>query len=555
MTLILRPYQRNAVDSLFDYFIDGGTGHPLVVAPTGSGKSVLIAAFAGEVLEHWPNQRILILAHRKELLEQNAAKILRMVPPGITFGIYSAGLQKRQLGRAITMAGIQSVHRRAHDIGWISLIIIDEAHLIPSASDGMYRRLLDGLTAINPQLRVIGFTATPFRMTTGMLTDGEGRLFTDIAYDIGIGDLVRDGYLAPLVSKAAVTQADLSDVRTSGGEFVMASAEHALNRDALTEAALDEVMRYGADRRKWLVFCAGVAHAEQVAAIMNRRGINTRCITGETVPMVRDTAIAQFRRGELRALTNCDVLTTGFDAPEIDLIVLLRPTRSPGLYIQMAGRAMRPSPGKANALIMDFAGNIERHGPIDMIRVRSKSDNGEGVQTAPVKICHECREPVAISAKECACGYLFPEPRRAEHEREASSASPMGGHAQTELLEIDYIDYRRHQPRDVSKRVSLRVTYCTRGGRIAEEWVCFEHDGFAGKKARRWWIAHAGAMPPPVTVDEALERRGELRPVTQVAVRHEGQFDRITTFTLGERRETIAESRPDSDLFCLDGIP
>lgn len=577
----LRPYQRASVDAIYDYFETNKVGNGLVVAPTASGKSVLIAKFCEESLKLWPQTKILMLAHRKELLEQNASKVFAMWKDA-PVGIYSAGLRSRQLGRSITIAGIQSIAKKAKVVGWIDIIIIDECftgettvstpngekridlvrcgdiihnalglgvveavssrpasellkiefsdgtkirctpnhpiftsegwikagklergqicfskkdlrslwervsalvqakaerrkngggreameqeghllnlllkeatqsneqssdstkskrkakrdkaqayktwreraiatlatnsvttclggglgvgsshsneggapepalskplqdrhsqqgeeggdrtgrglslcdsekgarreedcfvgfprvvnissvecespipvfnlcvsghpsyfangklvhncHLLPADGEGSYRTLIKGLKEINPRLRVIGFTATPYRMKSGHLI-GANTLFTDIIDEIDVVSLIEAGYLCPLVSKSSVTQADLSNVHTRGGEFVQGEAEKAFDIDELTKAAIDEMDRFCVDRKSIIVFCSGVEHSRKVALAMSERGIPTESISGETPPMVREDTLNRFKTGQLKAVTNCDVL-------------------------------------------------------------------------------------------------------------------------------------------------------------------------------------------------------------------------------------------------------
>ena len=194
----LRDYQRAAIDALYAWF-RAGRGSPLVVAPTGSGKSVILAEFARSAVVAFPETRILIVTHVRELIAQNHAALIRLWPDAPA-GIYSAGLGKRQLGRQILVAGVQSVARRARDLGHVDLAIVDEAHLVPRSSDTQYGRLFEGLRATNPNLKVIGLTATPYRLDSGLLHGGENALFDGIAHDIPIGELVERGHLSPLIS-------------------------------------------------------------------------------------------------------------------------------------------------------------------------------------------------------------------------------------------------------------------------------------------------------------------------------------------------------------------
>ena len=301
--------------------------------------------------------------------------------PEAPAGIYSAGLNKRDLHAQILFAGIQSIHKRAYDIQRCDLALIDEAHLIPRTSNTMYRRFLGDLATINPHLKVIGFTATPYRLDSGMLHEGDGALFTDIAYEAGVAEMIAQGYLCEVVPKRTETQLDTSGVGSRGGEFIAGQLEAAVDVEAVTKSAVDEIVRHGADRGSWLVFCAGVRHAEHVRDAIQGRGFTCEAILGETASAERDRVIAAFKRGDIRCLTNANVLTTGFNAPGVDLIAMLRPTKSVGLYVQMIGRGTRLANGKDNCLVLDFAGNVERHGPIDRIDGRKrKKDDEEGTR-------------------------------------------------------------------------------------------------------------------------------------------------------------------------------
>src|SRR5262249_18331170 len=273
--------------------------------------------------------------------------------PDAPAGIYSAGLGRRDIGARVLFAGIQSIHRRAYDVQQCDLVLIDEAHLIPRSADTMYRRFLDTLSRINPALKVIGFTATPYRLDSGLLHEGEDRLFTDIAYEVSIRDLIDQGYLCPLVSKMTNLKLDVGGVGSRGGEFIPGQLQAAVDRASITDAAVDEILAYGEGRRSWLVFCPGVGHGVPGAPGRARGGVSCATIFGDTPSAERDRTIAAFKRGEIRALASMGVLTTGFNAPAVDLIAMLRPTKSVGLYVQMAGRGTRLTPGKQNCLVLD----------------------------------------------------------------------------------------------------------------------------------------------------------------------------------------------------------
>ena len=284
--LTLRPYQQAAIASIYGYF-QTHKGNPLVILPTAAGKSLVAAAFIEGVLKAWPDQRILIVTHVRELIAQNHAEMIRLWPDAPT-GIYSAGLGKRDVRARILFAGIQSIHRRAQEIGHTDLVLIDEAHLIPGNSSTMYRRFLDGLTRINPALKVIGLTATPFRVDCGMLHEGKSALFTDIAYEAPVCDLIDAGYLSPLVSKQPATRLDVSKVGSRAGDFIARDLAAAVDQEAITRAAVGEIIEHGKDRKSWLAFCSGVEHSRHVAEEFQRRGINCRTIFGDTPKDERD---------------------------------------------------------------------------------------------------------------------------------------------------------------------------------------------------------------------------------------------------------------------------
>jgi DNA repair protein RadD len=487
----LRQYQAEAVESIYDYFesvrqiTDGGRGNPLIVLPTGSGKSYVQAAFVRGVLEQWPGQRFLLLTHVKELLQQNGAELVRSWPEAEPLiGYYSAGLGKRNTDRQITIAGIQSVYRRAPEFGAIDLVMIDEAHLVPKKGLGMYRQFLDALSTLNPKLKVIGMTATPYRLDSGLLHQGEGAIFSDICYDTDLKQLIADGYLAPLVTKLGKERADLRQVGTRGGEYIPGQLERAMLNEGLVEAAVAETIQLCEGRSKWLVFCSGVKHAENVRDEFGRRGVIAACITGDTPKADRDAIIRNFKAGRIRALTNVNVLTTGFNVPNIDAMIVLRPTKSTGLHVQMMGRGMRPAPEKSDTLILDFTRNILDHGPLDKIKVNTKT--GE-IETEPQRECPECRAPMPAKAIKCPCGYevtktcrlcRMPSPMDATECVECGysfvrpsapkhNGKPMLGAAvmssnTPDWLEVDSVSYRQHNK--PGKPPSLRVARWICGG-------------------------------------------------------------------------------------------
>ena len=521
MTLSLRPYQRAAIEALYDYF-SASSGNPLVVMPTGTGKSLCIAGFTREAIAAYGDTRVLILTHVKELIQQNFMAMLRAWPEAPA-GIYSAGLSRRDIHAQILFAGIQSIHRHARQVQRCDLVLIDEAHLLGRGDSGMYRSFLTQLNEINAGLlKVVGFTATPYRLDSGLLHEGKDRLFTDIAFDVPVLDMIQQGYLCPVVPKQTTTQLDVGGVGTRGGEFIAKDLEAAVDRDEVTSAAVAEIVQHGADRGSWLVFCSGVAHARHVRDAIREHGISAETVTGDTPGPERDGILAAFKARRLRCVTNANVLTTGFDAPGTDLIALLRPTKSVGLYVQMVGRGTRLAQGKDDCLVLDFAGNTARHGPIDTVDGRKKEPAGDG--EAPIKVCPECQTINHASARHCIeCDHEFPPPVVKVAPQAASNAL-LSTQVQAAWCDVTGITYARHEK--PGKLASLRVTYeC--GLARHSEWVCFEHTGFPREKALGWWRRRSGNLPPPATVDEALQQVDQLRRPIAIQVRPAGQYTEI----------------------------
>lgn len=530
----LRDYQSEAIEAVYDWF-RAGKGNPLVVAPTGAGKSVILSELIRRSVAGWPDTRVICAAHVKELIGQNYQATMRLWPEAPA-GIYSAGLGRRQM-RQVTFAGIQSVAKKAKDFGFIDLLIVDEAHLIPRDGATQYQKFIEGLRETNPDLKVIGLTATPFRLDSGRLDTGRGAIFDGIAYDIPIPMLVQRGYLSPLISKRPGMVFDTKGLHTRAGEWIESEMDARFNTDEVTKAAVSEIVTLGQDRKSWLLFCISVAHAAAVRDELRAHGIPSEMVTGATPAMDRARILADFKAGKLRAITNVNVLTTGFDAPATDLLAFLRPTQSLGLYMQMAGRAMRVAPGKVDGLVLDFAGNVAKHGPVDAVNAGTAGDrgaSGDGSGDAPAKTCPSCQSILAIGVMECPqCGHEFPEPPP-KIERTASTEAIMNMTAEENWQPVRDFSMARHIKDGKS---SLRVDYLI-GARVVKEFVCLEHTGFARQKAVQWWHSMAGTTPPE-TVQEALDREKEVRMPTDAVIRKEGDWWRVVRVR-GNWRQGVA---------------
>jgi len=536
-----RWYQSEAEFAIYEYFRQGNIGNPIVAMPTGTGKSVVIGNFVRRIFEHWPNQRVMMLTHVKELIEQNAEKLIKIWPTA-PIGIYSAGLKSRDMSMPIVFGGVQSVakaiKRSETDVatpphlrhfGWRDLILIDECHLLSPSEDTTYQYVISELKKINPHLKVIGFSATPYRLKQGMLTD-EG-LFTDVCYDItgieAFNRLIAEGYLAPLIPKRTLTEIDVSNISMSGGDFNGKQLQDAVDKDEITYAAVKEIVEQGYNRRSWLIFASGVDNSEHVAAMLQSFGIPAAASHSKLSGAENDSRIAAFKRGELRALVNNNKLTTGFDHPPIDLIGMLRPTMSPGLWVQMLGRGTRPSPDtqKENCLVLDFAGNTRRLGPInDPVKPRKPGKGGPG--EVPVRICDHCGVYNHAAARYCVnCGAEFKfETNLFETASEAQllrSDLPV-----VEYFPVQRVLYNLHEKE--GSPASIKVSYFC-GFQMFNEWICLEHKGMPAKKARDWWRQRHYEEPPETTA-EALQRVSELRMPSRLRVWTNKKFPEVLSY-------------------------
>ena len=802
----LRDYQTRTINQLYEWFEAGNKGNPCLVLPTGSGKSHIIAALCKDAIQSWPETRILMLTHVKELIEQNAEK-MRQHWPGAPLGIYSAGIGRRDLGEPITFAGIQSVRNKAKEIGHVDLVIIDECfvagtkistpkgqididkvrcgdlvfntrgvgvveavscrqaaetllvelddgtkfectgnhpiftedgwqkaekleigtplfriedmsclwsrvqtldqkkrqrksnfsnvgtilekaelllcevckeitpdgaerrstqtnagnfeknqastystwrkraiaafatvstascvggrmdsricnqdqsgtferdisecvqsrhllsgkddlhrigwgesrqrreenagqkerpiscgpwvarvsrikrespvlvfnlqvsghpsyfangiaahncHLVNHQDEGGYRTLLSDIYRTNPNVRVIGLTATPYRLGHGLITD-KPALFDALLEPVSIDELIFKGYLATLKSKVTKAKLDTTGVHKRGGEFIESELQAAVDTDDQNQKVVQEIIGLASFRKAWLLFCTGVKHAQHIAEVLRQHGVAAECVTGETPKKEREQMLADFKAGRLRALTNANVLTTGFDHPDIDLIAMLRPTMSASLYVQMAGRGMRVKSHADHCLVLDFAGVVASHGPITNVQPPKKGGDGNG--EAPVKVCDNCGELVHISADICsACGHPFPEAERKKLELRNDDIMGLEG----KDMEVTSWKWRIH----TSKASGKLMLSCTYYGSLADrpitEYFPVLHEGYAGQKAlqalsrlanfSRADLSQASSMQGEPGLDYISLQMSNSYPPNTIQYRMDGKFFRI----------------------------
>ena len=516
----LRPYQSECVDTIYKYF-QSSNENALAVLPTGTGKSVIIAEFCRKAIGYDKHVRIIVATHSKELVSQNAAKLMAL-DKNLDVGMFSAGLGRKQRGRQITFAGIQSIWKHADSFPVTDILIIDEVHTVPVSETGTWKKFIAGLTAKNPHLRVVGLSATPFRMTHGKIYgDGDDVLFKEICYEYDIIDAIEQGYLCPITNRPTEARLTTDGVHKRGGEFVAGELERAVNVDELTQKCVTEFLIPAQTRNCVLIFCSGVAHSEAVRDVLRARGQTCESLTGNTSKAEREDILRRFEAGEVKFVCNNNILTVGYDNPRIDMIVCLRPTGSAGLWVQILGRLMRLHPSKANGLVCDFTSNTVNFGPIDKIQGRDKRTSGEG--EAPKKMCPRCFELNPASTRICInCGTPFIVDDTPDLNRTASTAALLSNQMQIDKHPVTGVSYFRHKKE--GKPDSMRVDYRC-GALVFREWVSVENIK-ARNMALRWWGRRSSSIMP-ATVTEALAMSKDLKVPIAIHTRKNGKYDEI----------------------------
>lgn len=535
MTFSIRPYQQRAIDELYRWWTTHDrTQIPLVVLPTGAGKSVVLAELVRLLWDTWPEShpRTVVLVPSKELAEQNADKLMRILPSHRSVGVYSASMGRRDAHTDVIVATIGSIYRDAHLLGNIRCVLIDEAHLANPNGVGRYRKFLNDLGALC-ELCIAGMTATPFRGDGVWLTDGDDPLFHGIACEVRVGELLDAGHLAPLVRPVDVitTTIDTEGIATTSGDYKLDDLSDRVAQ--YLPAVAEETVRLAADRRKWIAFTPTVDNAHALAAEMRARGVTVEVVTGDTDKREREAHIAAFRAGRLRCLVTVLALATGFDVPDVDCIVWCRPTQSPVLYVQGAGRGLRPAPGKTDCLWLDFSTTTERLGPVDAIRGRKKR-KGPVDPTAPYAVCDECgahvRPASLLICPECGAKLRDEEEPVARPPSDAAILAHQLAQ-KVRAYPVTEVRYGRHQKSGAPD--SMRVDYYSGLRRVCSEWVCLSHPGFAGAKAAQWWARRAPREFAPGSTDQALEWIATGYTLAEPAVVHvneSGKWPEIIKF-------------------------
>lgn len=519
----LRPYQESVAPAVFKYMEENEDKNPCVAIPTGGGKTYIAADIIKHALIEWPKIEIVVLSHVKEILEQNHAALTRYL--NIDIGLWSSGLSSNSQ-KQVTVAGIQTVYNKIDFFRDYDLVIIDEAHLIPVKGDGMYLTFLKGIG----EHRRIGLTATPYRLGSGYIygpTDETmfDDLIIDYTYMEAFNKLIEDGYLCKLRTMRTETTMNPEGVRTTAGDYNDKDLSDKFDRQEITNAIVKEIIKIGEKYNKWLIFAIDIEHAEHITERLLQSGVDAYIVHSKMSDSSRDEIIKMFKSGKLRAIVNVNILTTGFDAPDIDLICLLRPTKSPVIHVQSIGRGLRIHPSKDHTMVLDFAGNTERLGPINDVQIRKKRKSAEIVEPI-VKTCPDCNAIHHPSVRVCDnCGHVF---QFKSDLRWNSSGAEVVATTQVSWHDVTEVTYTKHIKPNTPNSVCVKYQ-C--GLRQFREWICIEHPGYAGAKALQWlkrrW-PFSLLVPEDIDSTEKLfEISDKLKKPKRIQIDETGKYPKI----------------------------
>ena len=547
----LRYYQREAVDAAVHWFNTQDT-HPLIVLPTGSGKTVVFATLIKEIFEREPDCRILILAHRQELVSQAEDK-LKKVWPCAPSGILAAGLNQYEVDGRIVIASRDTLATpsRLNTVGDFDYIIVDEAHHVAPDPKTRYRKIFDHFeSSIWKTPRILGVTATPYRMGQGFIYGLEEHFFSGVAYRIGIPEMIQQGFLCRLsafkVNDEAVIDASTARVKFKGGDYRESDIEKLAMEDQTMLAIIDDWVEkaYTKGRLSTVFFCITVAHAEKMCMYLRRAGIEAAVVTGETPKREREDILERFEDGQINALCNVAVLTEGWDAPRTDCIALLRPTKSLGLYVQICGRGMRTWGDKKDCMLLDYGENMDRHGCIDTARpsIPSKEDK-EKEQETKIWICDSCLGVNDSDRDTCIeCGALKPapieQPKLFEEDKDAASTrmAASGSVLSDELQDPVQVHERIKNVEWVSAELKtskngndyLNVMFLSPGDYWPQNMpIMIGMKGKAGAMAEKKWRSLTNGFPCPTNINHAVDLVKHVKVMShikQITVRKEGRY-------------------------------
>lgn len=533
-----RPYQAEAVDACNEALLSS-KDNPLIVLPTGAGKSFVMALLIQKWKKQYPPFRCMVLAHRKELVEQNGLELLD-TDPMADVGFFSASMNRRDTINSIIFAGIDSVAKKANQFPKMDVLLIDEAHRIPVKGEGKYREFIANMKARNPAMRVVGLTATPYRMGIGQICHKD-HILNSICYEANVGDLINDGYLCPLKTVDGDINLDLKGVKKTAGEFNLKDLASQVDKADVVSSAIGNALIHIADqeRQSIIVFCIDIEHCKHVQEELEKHGIKAASVTGKTPKAERERLVEDFKAGKMKWMISVNVFFEGFNVRRVDCILMLRPTQSKGLWVQAVGRGLRLSPEKDYCLVLDYGENIFRHGPIDM----PDDDEPKAIT------CHNCKNVFSKAVKKCpCCGWEVPkrkppESRKiGEGERKMHTKSTKGGLILNEPTWIDVEGVSVSLHRKMLKPDSVAIHYRLSNGLLAKHWLCIDHGGWAAESAKDWLIQYGFEAN---STEEFLQKYTGIdvfNKTKALRVRFDKKYLKITGYEFKKKTDALRSS-------------
>ena len=516
----LRQYQKDAINAIINHYNTTDDKNKIIVAmPTGTGKSLVIAEYINLLTQWFPDVRILMITHKMELIWQNKQQLNERAP-NINIGVYSASLNSKQITN-VTFAGIDSIYRAIAKFGIIDYVLIDECHLVSDDVNTMYSKVLSYLFDLNKDMKLIGFTATPWRMKDGALVDT--RWWDKVVYNLcsknSFVDMINNGYLCELIPFAQPLEYKVDGIKTTANDFNLKELQERVDTSSYTVPIVKDFLEKIKvnNCKKTIIFSSGLDHSQHIKNEIEKYGYSAVIVDSKLNYDLRIYNIERFKQGGVDFLINYNVLTTGFDCPNIDCIVIMRPTKSSVLWVQALGRGTRPAPDKKYCMVLDYGGNTKRLGTINDPFIPKKNEKkSKGMGRQPIKECKKCGAINHLSAKQCVfCGEEFPVHTNLTIN---SSKEELISKENFSIDKFNVLRFFGEAYTSKSGRKMFRIAFDI-GTTIYYEYLDVLGTGYSYHKAKEIWGSFTN-IPLPNTIEECveLEDKGVLNAPSKIRV-------------------------------------
>lgn len=574
MAIELRPYQIRTLDHAWEAL--QVQLNVLISAPCAAGKTILFSKIVQRLLRENPAFRCLILTDREILVTQSRDKLASVAPElSADIGIVCSSVATdKELHKRVTIASRQTLINHLDRFEPVQLAIVDECHLMAVPNEqkelpDQFAVIVARLREYNPRMRLVGCTASPYRLGTGYIYGSNNRegscpYFDQVDAEITTKELLAEGFIAPLVGRVKTGDNfinDLQGVAITGGEYNLGQLSSLMCKEVHVQSCIDAWKEYASDRKKTLVFCTTIKHAETVAEAFTSQGIPAYAIHSKLSPVEESARMAALATGSAKVFTSVAKLTTGMDVVDLDCGIMARPTKSTALYKQMVGRFQRLAPEKDDALILDLVGCTKEFGT-DMDNLKVQIPRGSGEGDAPYKICPGenadgtvCGQSVHASLMYCPfCGFAFPRTEEIDAKLGKLEKVTFNKQPEPEAYYVQSVKYDIHESRNSGKYL-IKVTYSCGPFSTLYEYVCLPdfYSGYAVEKARQWWDDRS-EEPFPDSVEEFMFLAEELLTPSVVWVVREGKFDRVTRCDFAETDFATIEEQECFSLAPVGGL-